>query len=754
MIPTVKNTFDNNNKNLKATSRKEDIIRIKSGFYRWVSRVLNWLQQMVGFNHQSDDCHRFSLGIKRLLSKFSHVLETRGKTGLISFVKPIRGAYLRYLADSGYTPLECIRLTWDGIPVALGCLIDQVRSDKHFLKMNRDSPPGVETLKQQILLTVLTSTRCLKSRESPSVDSISSPGSNLDLEIDKPLASFWKALGYRNFRKRVPKALEWSKFHFTAKAGPNGHALATWYDDLKVLLQSNNEELLMDICRVGGELFTSKVQTLKQAHQLGCLSGSPTKRKKLCLRRLATFPDKEGKQRVVAIFDYFSQSVLKPLHTFLFQVLKRIPQDCTFDQGSFLPKLEGAEVFCCVDLRAFTDRFPILLIAKVLKGILPDDYVSSWERIMVAVPFDYWSGEISYQVGNPMGAYSSWNSASLAHHFVVFLACYNLKKSWQQLPYCLLGDDIVIGDSAVAVEYTRIINSLGVEIAHEKSYTSPHFIEFAKRWILYNKEISPFPLSALKEASKRYYMLVNVLMNCEVRGWEFIYGISGSVGFYYRLVGYRRPKYCSTLADKAFISKELCSHISGSLTASGALTSIARYLGLLSPTDYITEYAACSMLSNIAVGLFADSHPWVSDNKNRGEALGALAEKLVIKYLSFDSETQTKVGDNLIYADPVLGVYAQFETTYLRLCAEAYSIDTTGEGDWPLLLRSFILPASDKVFSVRSAVLVPMASSVLGKRVQELLPYFLSQEDVITTQVVPSQKESNLPKIEPISFGP
>lgn len=58
-----------------------------------------------------------------------------------------------------------------------------------------------------------------------------------------------------------------------------------------------------------------------------------SKRGFVITRTIASFPDKENKVRVIGIGDYFSQSVLKPLHLYLFNFLKRIPQDCTFDQG-------------------------------------------------------------------------------------------------------------------------------------------------------------------------------------------------------------------------------------------------------------------------------------------------------------------------------------------------------------------------------------------------------------------------------------
>lgn len=173
-------------------------------------------------------------------------------------------------------------------------------------------------------------------------------------------------------------------------------------------LASLPEDLIKDLEEVGGKKFSEKVTTLKEGLQAqifrGVLPCDPSR-----YRKLARVDDKEMKTRVIAILDYFSQSVLKPLHEYLFKVLRKIPQDRTFSQGDFSDSLKSAKVFYSVDLTAATDRFPITLIQTVLEGHFPTEYVSSWKRIMVDHPF--WSPEhkkyISYAVGNPMGAYSS-----------------------------------------------------------------------------------------------------------------------------------------------------------------------------------------------------------------------------------------------------------------------------------------------------------------------------------------------------------
>jgi hypothetical protein len=48
---------------------------------------------------------------------------------------------------------------------------------------------------------------------------------------------------------------------------------------------------------------------------------------------------------------------------------------------------------------------------------------------MVGYPFDYKDEKLSYSTGNPMGAYSSFNSFALAHHYIIFYICKVLGKS-------------------------------------------------------------------------------------------------------------------------------------------------------------------------------------------------------------------------------------------------------------------------------------------------------------------------------------
>jgi hypothetical protein len=55
-------------------------------------------------------------------------------------------------------------------------------------------------------------------------------------------------------------------------------------------------------------------------------------------------------------------------------------------------------------------------------------------------------------------------------------------------------------------------------VSLSKTHKSNTFYEFAKRQVYKGIEITPFPISALKESISRHYMLVNLLLESEKKG--------------------------------------------------------------------------------------------------------------------------------------------------------------------------------------------------------------------------------------------
>lgn len=180
--------------------------------------------------------------------------------------------------------------------------------------------------------------------------------------------------------KRVPSSskLQWSEYHVSFKAGPQkGPAVLGSLSELASLPGS----LIDSLKEVGGEEFSVFIEG--SLDSLPIFSGIKTNLYKISpgpIRRIVGIQDKEGKTRSIAILDYWSQTVLRPLHLWIFRLLRKIPQDMTFHQGRFTEHIrmwgEGAVLYS-VDLSAATDRFPITLIESVLKGVFPESYVSS-----------------------------------------------------------------------------------------------------------------------------------------------------------------------------------------------------------------------------------------------------------------------------------------------------------------------------------------------------------------------------------------
>jgi len=403
--------------------------------------------------------------------------------------------------------------------------------------------------------------------------------------------------------------------------------------------------------------------------------------------------------------------------------LKRIPQDKTFAQGAFKDNLKDAEVYYSVDLTAATDRFPMHLIESVLKGLLPDDYIRHWSNIMVKFPFDYNGTVKKYSVGNPMGAYSSWSSFAVAHHYVIYYCCKKTGVNWKELKYSLLGDDIVIADKRVAELYLEVIRDLGVDVSPSKTHVSSNTYEFAKRWVHKGDEITPFPLASLRENDKRYYTFVNLLIEVREKGWLLECSIPEAIDMYYNYVKKFPSRFRKKLQDKVIVSEVMMKIMNGTLSADEGLNSLIRQFGYRIPILTLDE--CTNILSNIAVEMFADSNPQNVPiaERSKQKPLGALAENVLLWVTSpgFENISNALQVDpySVPSSIPLLNIYGQIEEAYLELCKRVRRVDTIHAGEWPTLLRSMLLPVSDQVFYTRPNDMKPFASSLFGNHLHQ-----------------------------------
>lgn len=229
--------------------------------------------------------------------------------------------------------------------------------------------------------------------------------------------------------------------------------------------------------------------------------------------KLSIINDAELKLRVIAMVDYNSQVLLRPIHDNLLNLLRKFPSDRTYTQDPFNNWKKDSNHFHSLDLSAATDRFPIHLQEKLISYLYKDKlFAESWRNILVKRNYGYQGKSYRYNVGQPMGAYSSWAAFTITHHLVVHWSAY-LCGYTDFKDYILLGDDIVIKHNKIAKKYKSIMNKLGVDISEAKSHVSKDTYEFAKRWIRKGIEISPLPLRGILNNISNPQVVLQQLMS-------------------------------------------------------------------------------------------------------------------------------------------------------------------------------------------------------------------------------------------------
>lgn len=280
----------------------------------------------------------------------------------------------------------------------------------------------------------------------------------------------------------------------------------------------------------------------KKAFQEGCAVAYLFK-PLFTLGKLGIKEEAAGKVRLFAMAPTWFQILLEPVHSMIFEILRGIRQDGTFDQ---LRPLAGhatkyKEAFS-LDLTAATDRLPLVIQTELLSVLTGSrEFAHNWGRLLTGIDYavrsmEYGLNEIvRYSVGQPMGALSSWPSLAITHHFIVQLSAWRASVvpvgHWFK-DYAVLGDDVVIFNRAVAVEYRRVISLIGMEIGLHKSILSRKgtMVEFAKRIFHCGVDVSPVPF---KEFFAALFGYGNLLDFGRKYNLSFIQ-LARTLGFKYR----------------------------------------------------------------------------------------------------------------------------------------------------------------------------------------------------------------------------
>jgi hypothetical protein len=324
--------------------------------------------------------------------------------------------------------------------------------------------------------------------------------------------------------------------YVSLKGGPFGPATPAWTQDFYAIL--NNPEKTQIVIELEESIGKPERSSLSSMMNLLNISvteftGKLAKQQsEIPLLVTQGIPDKGPKVRTITKGNYYIQRVLKPIHNYVMSTLKLIPEDGTYRQDTCANRVKqwtksGVQPYC-YDLTAATDRFPMWIQTEVLNKVLPN-VSNNWSRL-IGRSRSYSQDHKKYfnfEVGQPMGLFSSWPVFTLTHHYVLRYAFY-LERVSPKGAYSIIGDDIVILNKDVALTYKSLIEGLGVQISQSKSITpsntdpSTYVGEMAKRLYRNGIEMSPLRPNDLISLRNESFSWMHIKDFCLqiMRRWE------------------------------------------------------------------------------------------------------------------------------------------------------------------------------------------------------------------------------------------
>lgn len=428
---------------------------------------------------------------------FDNQIKGRGTKGALTRFKQVHHVATNYFLRQPKLPeYEYLAVDNDGFPKCI----------KYLKKYNR-TPQGI-----QAALSLLAYYRVIKLPADPDFSTITKdggqPGDVLLSEIVDNTPDTWK---FKSHTLSEPKPL------FRSKRGPNGHATYASVLDFHALLDDEKLHHALEtyLENANGEILLDLMEELSD-------NLSDIERKKLTHSKISIKREGGGKSRPFAITDYWTQTALKPLHNRIFKILNNIPQDCTFNQEIGIPIIkswtETSKEIHCFDLRAATDRWPLILQIRLLERLTSNStFAEAWGELMTNRSYRYKRRSYRWQQGQPLGSLSSWSIFTLSHHLVMRTAYRRAKyiDKTIKLTYYILGDDVIINGDLLASCYKEILTDLFVEIQDLKTIQGSS-AEFIKRHFFKGTEVSAIPINLIASTCSDP-LLINSLVDLVLR---------------------------------------------------------------------------------------------------------------------------------------------------------------------------------------------------------------------------------------------
>jgi len=184
--------------------------------------------------------------------------------------------------------------------------------------------------------------------------------------------------------------------------------------------------------------------------------------------------------------------MMNPMKASLFRILRRIPEDCTFNQERGVEwvrtQLQAGRRTWSVDLSDATNHFPLRLQEHVFWNIFRnDEWETHWSLFEMVATGRYGAAALGQKYckwtkGQPLGAGPSFALFAIGHHAVLHY-CKVVNRVTDDC-YRILGDDIVISHEAVYRTYRDVLQLLECPVSESKTVSSETVAEFGGQVIL------------------------------------------------------------------------------------------------------------------------------------------------------------------------------------------------------------------------------------------------------------------------------
>jgi hypothetical protein len=190
------------------------------------------------------------------------------------------------------------------------------------------------------------------------------------------------------------------------------------------------------------------------------------------------------KLRAIASPYRIHQLALKPIGDAIYDILKKLEWDCTFNQSKAIPwiqrSLSEGKVVHSIDLTGATDYFPLGLQLETLRSIFGDITDINLIEEISRLRWKSELGDIQWKRGQPLGLYPSFGMFTLTHGLLLLFLLGDKQYDHQ---FFVVGDDVIILDESLFKSYTDIMSVMKCPWSPQKSLSSFLLAEFAGKVI-------------------------------------------------------------------------------------------------------------------------------------------------------------------------------------------------------------------------------------------------------------------------------